>query len=309
MTDFENLTQYLQKICDYKKLDVVSVSISLFNLQNVCRDCKDKLEKIRHTITSNQIEEIYNNLADAKTKWTSNVGEAEEIWVPGDPYSGGGSMELKPGKKNELIHNVTQYLRLCLTLCLKIKKELMIIKEGGPPTYIPTPASPLRETDYPRNSPHHPSQTYKETERLVRAFCQPVEALETWVEKSGHPPVGFLGTGLLAIVKEAVELLQPAKDYLVSRRPRPTVMEVRGILQKLEEAAGHAAQVRGVHDHWNWRVKVHACGPPLKAYVHYIDPDQSESLPWRNGWKTTVENKMHEVDVQTLLYRMKQINI
>lgn len=147
MSGFENLTRYLQNICNYNKLDVVSVSYSLFNLQNICRDCKNKLEKIRHTITSDQIEEIYNTLADAKTKWTSNVGEAKMIWVPGDPYSGGGSMEVEPGIKNELIHNVTRDLGSCLHWCLNIKKELKIIEAKGPPSFIPTPDSTIRPPD------------------------------------------------------------------------------------------------------------------------------------------------------------------
>jgi hypothetical protein len=307
MSYFENLTRYLQKICNYK-LDVVEVKDALIHLQSVCRDCKNELEILRNTITSDQIENLYNNLADAKTQWTSKVGEAEKIWVPGDPYSGGGSMELKPGKKNELIHNVTQDLGWCLRWCLNIKQELTIIKENGPPTYIPTPESPFR-TDYPNNSHLHESQSQTETKILVRAFVAPIEALKTWVEHSGHPPIGFLGTGLLSKVNEVVELLQSVNDYLLVGGLPPTTMLVKLILQKLEEAAGHAANVRGVHDHWNWRVKLHACGPPLKAYVDYIDPDQSASLPWRNGWKTTVGNNIHTADVQTLLYRMKKINI
>lgn len=32
-----------------------------------------------------------------------------------------------------------------------------------PPAYVPTPASPLRETDYPWNSPHHPAQAHIQT--------------------------------------------------------------------------------------------------------------------------------------------------
>jgi len=145
MSGFENLTKYLQNICDYKILDVVSVSSSLLQLQNICRDCKNKLES--HTITSHQIEKIYNTLADAKTKWTLNVGEAKMIWVPGDPYSGGGSMEVKPDIKNQLIHNVTRDLGSCLHWCLNIKKELKIIKENGPPAFVSNPASLLRASD------------------------------------------------------------------------------------------------------------------------------------------------------------------
>jgi len=138
------------------------------------------LEKIHHTITSNQIEEIYNNLADAKNNWTSNVGEAEKIWVPGDPYSGGGSMELKPGKKNELIHNVTQDLGWCLRLCLNIKQELTIIKENGPPTYVPTPVDPMsalnRHPAYvptpvdPMSALNRPQTDYEEYRMSSKSF-------------------------------------------------------------------------------------------------------------------------------------------
>ena len=163
--------------------------------------------------------------------------------------------------------------------------------------------------DYPRNSPHHISQTYVETERLVRAFCEPVEELWKYVQTSGHHPMGWTDTDVLPRVREAHELIVSVKRYLVSLRHRPTTEEVKSILQKLEEVATAKAMVRNHRDEWPLQRRLQACGPPLKAYVDYIDPEQGESLPWRNGWKTAVGNKIHTADIQTLLHRMKKINI
>ena len=156
---------------------------------------------------------------------------------------------------------------------------------------------------YPRNSPHHISQTYKETERLVRAFCAPVEELWRYVENSGHHPMGWRDTDVFPRVREAHDLIVDVKRYLLHHRSRPTTEEVRAILQKLEQVSGAKAQVRNHRDTWPLQRRLQNCGPPLKEYVDYIDPEQSESLPWRNGWKTTVGT-----EVQELLCRMKQIN-
>ena len=187
----------------------------------------------------------------------------------------------------------------------------MCIKDIGPDSMSDlqffTPESPARAPNYPRHSHLHESQSMAETERLVRAFCAPVEDLWTYVQTSGYHPMGWQNTDVLPRVREAHELIGSVKRYLVSLRGRPTTEEVTAILQKLEEVAGAKDQVSNHRDTWPLQRRLQACGPPLKAYVDYIDPEQSESLPWRNGWKTTVEGMMHDADVSTLLRQMRQL--
>ena len=136
---------------------------------------------------------------------------------------------------------------------------------------------------YPRNSPHHISQTYAETERLVRAFCAPVEELWGYVQASGHLPMGWTDTDVFPRVREAHDLIVSVKGYLVSLRQRPTTEEVRAILHKLQEVARAHAQVRNHRDDSSLTMRLMACGPPCQAYVAYIDPEQSMSLPWQTG--------------------------
>ena len=145
-------------------------------------------------------------------------------------------------------------------------------------------------------------------EELVRAFCTPVEELWGYVEKSGYHPTGWQDTDVKPRVREANALLESSKRYLNGSRLQPTVDDVRQILQKLEEVVKAKTQVRNHRDEWPLQWRLQKCGPPLKAYVDYVDPEQSDSLPWRNGWKTTVGTKLDEMDIQKLLCRMKQIN-
>jgi hypothetical protein len=169
--------------------------------------------------------------------------------------------------------------------------------------------------DYPRNSPHHPSQTYAETERLVRAFCEPVEELWSYVQTSGHHPMGWTDTDVFPRVREAHELIVSVKRYLVSLRHRPTTEEVKAILQKLEEVAQAKAGVRNHRNTSTLTMKLMKCGPPCQAYVAYIDPEQSESLPWQNGLTRmqTAEERIGghrlppQAHVQTLLLRMQKL--
>ena len=307
-TQFRDVHGYLirdlKTICAYEHDD-------LDDLKRVCLACQTQLQTDGDSITVGQIEKLYNDLANAKTQWTEKVGRPKMKYYSNGGHYTYGSYGYRPeeGVRNNEIYNVKTELDGCLEKLLNMKKILSRILETRPPSFIPTPASPGQETVYLRNSHLHPSQTQAETEIFVRAFIEPIDALNTWMDQSTYPPMGFKGTGLWPYVDEVVKLLQPARSYLDGQRPRPTVDQVRAILMKLEAAADHAAGVRGVHDHWNWRVKVHACGPPLKAYIDYIDPEQSESLPWRDGWKTTLGSKMHTADVQTLLHRMKKIYI
>jgi hypothetical protein len=166
--------------------------------------------------------------------------------------------------------------------------------------------------DYPRNSPHHQSQTKAETERLVRAFCEPVEKLWEYVQTSGHHPMGWQDTDVFPRVREAHELIVEVKGYLVSLRPRPTTEEVRAILQKLQEVARAHAQVRNHRDDSSLTIRLRRCGRPCQAYVAYIDPEQSMSLPWQNGMTRmqTAEERRGlppQAHVQTLLLRMQKL--
>ena len=152
------------------------------------------------------------------------------------------------------------------------------------------------------------SEKKSEIDVLVRAFVTPVEALWKYVENSGYQPMGWQDTDTKPRVKEAHALLESSNRYLSGLGLQPTVDDVREILQKLQEVADAKVNVRNHRDEWPLQRRLQACGPPLKAYVDYIDPELSDSLPWRNGWKTTVGIKMHEMDIQELLCRMKQIN-
>jgi hypothetical protein len=119
---------------------------------------------------------------------------------------------------------------------------------------------------------------------------------------------GWQDTDVLPRVREAYAFLLSANKYLQGLGDEPTTAQVRDILRKLEEVADAKVRVRNHRGEWPLQRRLQKCGPPLKAYVDYIDPEQSDRLPWRNGWKTTVGTKMHEMDIQKLLCRMKQIN-
>jgi hypothetical protein len=149
MSDFQYFKDYhgylildLQKICDYKH-DVAEVTSDLIILQSVCRDCKNELEKFNYSISADQIEQLQQNLKNAKTQWTSKVGTAEMTYV----REGRGYYELTPGKKNKVIYDVSSKLDTCIDWLIKMKQQLRIIKEKGPPVYIPTPESPVRTYD------------------------------------------------------------------------------------------------------------------------------------------------------------------
>jgi hypothetical protein len=159
------------------------------------------------------------------------------------------------------------------------------------PAYVPTPVDPISETG------------------LVRAFCTPVEELWNYVQKPGGPPMGWQGTEVVPRVREARNLIVAVKGYLDAKRDRPTTEEVRAILSKLEEVANASAKVSNHRNTSTLTIKLMACGPPCQAYVAYIDPDQSHDLPWQNGLTEIRKGNMHTADVQTLLHRMKKINI
>ena len=151
------------------------------------------------------------------------------------------------------------------------------------------------------------------TETSVRAFLVPIEALKTWKETSGLEQK-YSGRRLLAYVRTFIELYGPAFKYLSGMGPRPTTLQIQVIIQELEESANFAdgekcrEEVSDI-DRESWRVQVLACVPPLKAYVDYVDHTASSTLPWPQAWNTTVGNNIHTADVQTLLYRMKKLNI
>jgi hypothetical protein len=130
--------------------------------------------------------------------------------------------------------------------------------------------------------------------------------------------MGWQGTPVVSRVQEAHNLIVDVKGYLDAKRDRPTTEEVRAILSKLEEVADAKATVRNHRNPSTLIIKLMACGPPCQAYVAYIDPDQSHDLPWQNGLtrvRTEEERTTHghgrskQAHIQTLLYRMKKINI
>jgi hypothetical protein len=130
--------------------------------------------------------------------------------------------------------------------------------------------------------PAHVSES-AEADRLVRAFVAPVEALWTYVEGSGPQPMGWRdATEVVARVREARALVVEVKG-LLDFGLRPTTKEVRAILQKLQEVAAAKARVRNHRNESDLTMKLMACGPPCQKYVEYIDPEQSQSLPWQNG--------------------------
>jgi len=77
------------------------------------------------------------------------------------------------------------------------------------PTYVPTPASTLRESEYPRNSPHHPSQTayvaYTDPEQSQSLpWKNGLTRMQTAEERTGKhrlPPQAHIQTLLLRMQK------------------------------------------------------------------------------------------------------------
>ncbi len=281
-----------------------------------------RLQQLRECMSTDESMRVWAaNVAEDLKEFTEKVGHAH--YEGGDPY-GGGRPELVQNPENIMIAYVERQIQACIKNAGKIRgkrqREDMAkrtaYKEGppahvptredapesvgffksylekiradnvmpAPPAYVPTPADPSRARDYPRNSPHHPSQTYAETERLVRAFVAPVEALWTYVEGSGPQPMGWRDADeVVARVREAHALIVDVKRCLVGVRLRPTTEEVRAILQKLEEVAGAKARVRNHRNESPLTMKLMACGPPCQKYVAYTDVEQSQSLPWQNG--------------------------
>jgi hypothetical protein len=122
------LTRNLQKICDYKH-DVAEVDGELVKVKNVCETCKTALETFSDSRSSEQIEQLHQNIKDAKSQWTSKVGTAEMTYVREDR----GYYVLKPGAKNKVIYEVTTELGKCSDWLNKMKHCLMTIKEMSLP--------------------------------------------------------------------------------------------------------------------------------------------------------------------------------
>jgi hypothetical protein len=157
-----------------------------------------------------------------------------------------------------------------------------------------------------------------ETERLARAFCEPIEELWRYVQVSGHHPVGWTVTAVFPRVREVHALIVAVKGYLDVLRERPTTDEVREILRKLQEVAQAKTGVRNHLQPSTLTIKLMECGPPCQAYVAHTDPEHSKSLPWQNGltrMQTPEERRgitgghglPPHAHIETLLCRMKTL--
>jgi hypothetical protein len=263
-------SDYLGRIATYRYVGQEEIA-GLAALKVECQKCCRNVPKQGDSVEL--LEGFLERVKAARQAFTDAAGKATYEWVDSDPYAygGGGSRELTPGVRNAAVaslHGLLNYVVYDVDM-MKSKSEI---------------------------------------DALVRAFCTPVEELWGYVENSGYHPWGWQDTDVKPRVREAHALLESSNSYLKGSGLQPTVDDVRAILQKLGEVAGAKARVRNHRNEPPLQQLLQKCGPPLKAYVDSIDPEKSDSLPWRNGWKTTVGSEMHEMDIQELLCRMKQIN-
>jgi hypothetical protein len=112
----------------------------------------------------------------------------------------------------------------------------------------------------------------------VNEFCTKIKNL------SSQP---FKGVCMIKI-KRAIDLLEPAYEYLARTRDQPpTTEEVQAIALKLNEAA----QVMKERYPDEALLKmILECGPTLKAYLDHIDTNHFEKLKWNNNWIVTSIN-------------------
>ncbi len=112
------------------------------------------------------------------------------------------------------------------------------------------------------------------TVRKVNEFCTKIKNL------SSQP---FKGVCMIKI-KRAIDLLEPAYEYLADNRDQPTTEEVQAIVLKLNEAAQVMKERYPDEALLNMILE---CGPTLKSYLDYIDANHSEKLNWKNDWIVT----------------------
>jgi hypothetical protein len=105
--------------------------------------------------------------------------------------------------------------------------------------------------------------------RLVQAFFTPIAELLTG---------GFQGTCLQHIQQAYNILWGEADGYLHGGQLKPTLVNVSAIKSELEQASDAAIPKSILYR------KIRACGPPLKAYIDYIDPDNRLTREWKDGW-------------------------
>lgn len=111
------------------------------------------------------------------------------------------------------------------------------------------------------------------------AFCSIIENLGS----SGFPGLSY------AAVQRAIDLLDPAKEYLAGiRKTLPTTSEVQAIVLKLNEAIKIIKTKRNVDE--TFVEMITNCGPFLKDYLDYIDANHNEKLKWNNDWIVTNTN-------------------
>ncbi len=111
------------------------------------------------------------------------------------------------------------------------------------------------------------------------AFCSIIKNLGS----SDFPGLSY------AAVARAIDLLNPAKEYLAGiRKTLPTTSEVQAIVLKLNEAINIIKTKRNVDE--TFVEMITNCGPYLKAYLDYIDANHSEKLNWKNDWIVTNTN-------------------
>jgi hypothetical protein len=111
------------------------------------------------------------------------------------------------------------------------------------------------------------------------AFCRIIKELAT---------VDFPGASYAAVAR-AIDLLDPAEEYLVGiRNTLPTTTEVQAIALKLNEAVDIIKKRRNPDE--NLIQMITDCGPSLKAYLDYIDANHSAKLNWKNDWIVTNTN-------------------
>jgi hypothetical protein len=105
--------------------------------------------------------------------------------------------------------------------------------------------------------------------QLVQAFFTPISELIQG---------DFKGTCLHHIQLANRILWGEADGYLKRGKLKPTLVNVCGIKSELEQASD-AAVPGSMKDR-----RIRACGPPLKAYIDYIDPDNMLTREWKDGW-------------------------
>jgi hypothetical protein len=115
------------------------------------------------------------------------------------------------------------------------------------------------------------------TESKVRAFCSKIHDLSL---------ESFKGVCMIKI-KKAIDLLEPAYEYLALIRNQPTTEEVQAIVLKLDEAA---KVMKERYPDEALLKMILECGPTLKAYLDHIDTNHIEKLKWKNDWIVTNTN-------------------